>query len=164
MEDEFGLPSLALSLIAPPAERQAVASAIRTTAERLFAAAVRHIGERDARELWADVYSRKPGPKGNHDSGGDLLLINMFDYVLSLGTVPKPQIPRHLAERFAKPGGRFGISASAIQKRVRRLVNQRDLRQKRQRMSFAGQLLAARAAAGAAASILLEDGQKSGED
>jgi hypothetical protein len=98
------------------------------TMNRLFEAAVNHLGEDEAHQLWQQVGSRKRGrPSRPSKPKDDAFLLDLYDAVVrQVGS--RPDAPRKIAvycyesekKRFGHRGG-----ADTIEKHLRRLLKER---------------------------------------
>ena len=116
--DQFGLP-VNWNLLTDTPRREA---AVRDLVWEVFATAVRHLGDAEARELFQKVSTRTRGrPGGAQDPVSDRELLAIYD-TRAAGLTPRQR--RLLARQIAAGLTRFA-SEEAAAKHIRRLVNQR---------------------------------------
>jgi hypothetical protein len=126
--DRFGLAVWPPSLLAESVEeRCARIGTIERLASDLFKTAVTHLGRPEARRLFAEAAKApwKKGKQPNRDRNDRLL--EMFDNAVREGPARIKSIPRLLAEQLCPDNPR---SVPATEKQIRRLVRDRNRRQK----------------------------------
>jgi hypothetical protein len=135
--DRFGLPMRWSLLTETKAERKDRIISVLMLLREVFAVAVRHMGDSDARHFWKDVAKGKPGrPKGRRKNPDiDAILLDAYDAAAATADEKtRKTLPRRLATNADQQApGRFGASAGAIQQRIRRLLNERQRRAKAER-------------------------------
>ena len=122
--DRFGLPTSWTVLTDDTAVREA---AVADRVRELFAAAVRHLGEREARELFHEASKGKRArPRKVHLSASDRELLAIYD-----ARVPglTPHQVRALPRQIATERATHMRPAGATEKHLRRLLNHRDEQQ-----------------------------------
>ena len=128
--DRFGLPMYWSLLTELKEERKERVVSVLMLLREVFAVAVRHMGDSDARYFWKDVAKGKPGgPKGRRKNPDiDAILLDTYDAAAAATVDEKARksLPRRLAtQAHEQAPGYFGASAGAIQQRIRRLLNER---------------------------------------
>ena len=124
--DMFGLPSLSLMSQAGEtnAERQQRVEAVEAGIRKTFVAAVRQLGEDEARALFRRV-TRQPkrGPGKDLAPDRDYQLLTAYDAAMVEGTSVAA-----LARDLRKAGTTLGNTPEAIALQIRRVVKERDKR------------------------------------
>jgi hypothetical protein len=123
-EDELALLRLEDVRSGDPVRRK---EALRGLMRKVLTAAALHLGEEEALELWHEVAQRKPGKKGSRRPLRDEQLLWLYDELCK--RMPKKAVPGWIgAFLSANDGfrGKYGPSAPAIDRHVRRLVQQRE--------------------------------------
>lgn len=136
--DEFGIPYPLGTLLTPETDEQRAAreTAARGVIQRVFIAAVRNLGEDEARRIWAEAAKKKRGaPRGPRNPEKDQRLLQVYDDVIARGDIIPPEsLPRRLAEAaLGSDGGIFGNSVAAIEKHIRRLLARREKQRAQER-------------------------------
>ncbi len=126
--DRFGLP-LVVSLLDSEETKTGSKADVEALATALFSAAVRVLGEDEARAVWKAASTKPKGPKGSRHPRHDRLLLRAYDAAVrdaggSEGAAPA----RVAAVLHLRLPGIYGNSAAAIERHVRRLVKERESR------------------------------------
>ena len=134
--DEFGLPLLSLLAEAceTSEERTKRVRLVRRAAFRFYRRIVEHLGEETAARLFEYFSKRGKGrPSGSANPARDGELWTTYQARLKMTReVDQAALPRILAASLHEERGRyFGNSAAAIEKRLRRLMNQQEDRRGR---------------------------------
>jgi hypothetical protein len=124
-KDRFGLPFSWSLLGESEAERVARIAGAEQLIKDAIEGAARHFGHDEARRRFSEIAKKPPrGKQANKEITGDLLA--HYDRETSGGTLDKAEAPRRIAEALYKDHGRcFGESALAIEKRIRRALENR---------------------------------------
>ncbi len=127
--DRFGLPAPTSTPESAQARSRRIAT-LRTVMADLFYAAVEQVGNDEAERLWNNVsrgtQRRRGRPTKEELSGWDALLLEMYD---ELKNDPNPErLVRYLAWFFHEnnPTRYKHASREALEKRIRRLIKDRD--------------------------------------
>ncbi len=111
------------------AERQRRVAKVEAGVKAAFKAAIHHLGEDDARELFVGVLRRpKRGPGKALATDRDARLLKAFD------AAPKGQSIAGIARGLRVQGTNLGNTAGAIAKQIRKLVEERKEREHRKRV------------------------------
>jgi hypothetical protein len=111
------------------AERQQRMAKVEAGVKAAFKAAIHHLGEDNARELFAQVLRRpKRGPGKALATDRDARLLQAFD------TAPKGKSIAAIARGLRAQGTDLGNTAGAIAKQIRKLVEERKEREHRKRV------------------------------
>ncbi len=101
--------------------------AARGLVRKTFAAAVFHLGEKEALRVWAQVAKkRRAGKKGSRRPERDEILLSVYDTLLAMDLEDASRLLGSIGKRahHANPG-QFGQSADAIGRQLRRLIKKR---------------------------------------
>jgi hypothetical protein len=121
-KDRFGLPFSWSLLGESEAERGARIAGAEQLIKDAFEAAARHFGHDEARRRFNEIAKKPPrGKQANKEVTADLLA--HYDRETSGGTLDKAEAPRRIAEAlYENHRSRFGQSATAIERRIRRAI------------------------------------------
>ena len=128
--DEFGLPVLSLltEIWETPDERAKRVRLVRRAAFRFYRRLVEHLGEEEGVKLVASFGRRWEGrQRGSTNLARDGELLARYRACLgkAASKAERATLPRKVAEEmYHAHGARFGSSADAIEKRLRRLLSQ----------------------------------------
>jgi hypothetical protein len=101
--------------------------AARGLIRKAFSAAVFHLGAKEALEVWSETAKkRRAGKKGPRQPNRDAFLLWMYDELLRQEPGLEGRAPRIIATYLDRGyQGKYGASAVAIAKQVRRLIAKR---------------------------------------
>jgi hypothetical protein len=103
---------------------------VRAVVRKVFNTAVKHLGTEEALMHWEEIARTERSARRGHGArrgprtpNNDLLLMKLYLVELKSDPGRAPSLPRMLAEMLHRNvPGEFGVSPSAIAKRVRRLA------------------------------------------
>jgi hypothetical protein len=128
--DEFGLPMLSLltEVSETPEERAKRVKFVRRAAFHFYRRIVEHLGEEKCAKLFANFGRRREGRQRgstNPERDGELLARHAHLVQQATSAAGRAAAPRKAAEAvYRDRGARFGNSADALEKRLRRLLSQ----------------------------------------
>lgn len=129
--DEFGLPlrsHMGQVIFEPADEREQKLRLVRRFAFRAYRAVCRHLGEEQARKLFAGFISPSPReerPRGPHDARRDRALLAEHGRLAAKATTlaERAKLPRRVAESRVRG---FENTAEADEKQLRRLLHRQE--------------------------------------
>jgi hypothetical protein len=124
--DRFGLPQNWSLLGETEADRKSRITSAEALIKDAFETAVRHFGYEDARRRFNEVVKKPPPGKQANKEIIDELLIH-YDRETRGGALGKAEAPGRIGEALYETYGiRFGASADAIEKKLRRALKARE--------------------------------------
>jgi hypothetical protein len=130
-KDKFGL-SRVWIIAEPPSERKARKAAARQLARDAFESVATHLGHDEARRLFAEL-ARKP-PKGKQaDRRKNKMILDCYDVAMNELGNPDGSLPGYVAGLLKSNSPDFRSATEATEKRIRRLLKERDARQAKEK-------------------------------